>query len=131
MMRRWRPVTPKLKDKVLVPVLGDQYGNVLLAGDLVLQLDEARGEVGVRYFEHWFPLDPATYPSVFDPSRGAMPASSGAERTAAIEIESVMRALQALPPHGSSGAAERTPRRSPAGDHLRSRSTRRQSPTER
>ena len=36
----WRPVTPKLKDKVLVPVLGDQYGNVLLAGDLVLQLDE-------------------------------------------------------------------------------------------
>ena len=36
----WRPVTPKLKDKVLVPVLGDQYGNVLLAGDLVLHLDE-------------------------------------------------------------------------------------------
>ncbi len=37
-------MTPKLVDKVLVPVLGDQYGNVLLEGDLELELDERRGE---------------------------------------------------------------------------------------
>ena len=106
----WRPVTPKLKDKVLVPVLGDQYGNVLLAGHLVLELDDARGEVGVRYFEHWFPLDPATYPSVFDPGRDALPTNGVAGRAAAIELESVMRALQALPPHSSTGASERQAR---------------------
>ena len=57
----------------------------------------------MRYFEHRFPLDPATYPSVFDPGRDALPAGSGAERVAAIELESILRALQALPPHRSTG----------------------------
>ncbi len=106
----WRPVTPKLRDKVLVPVLGDQYGNVLLKGDLKLELDERRGEVGVRYYEHWFPLDPASYPSVFNPGRDTLPAESAADRVAAIELESILRALQALPPHDSTGAAERQAR---------------------
>jgi malto-oligosyltrehalose synthase len=106
----WCPVTPKLEDKVLVPVLGDQYGNVLLKGELKLELDERRGEVGVRYFEHWFPLDPASYPCVFNPGRDALPAASAAERVAAIELESILRALQALPPHRSTGASERQAR---------------------
>jgi (1->4)-alpha-D-glucan 1-alpha-D-glucosylmutase len=106
----WRPVSPKLRDKVLVPVLGDQYGNVLLAGDLVLELDAPRGELRVRYFEHRFPLDPATYPSVFDPGRDTLPARSGAERAEVGELESILRALQALPPHTASGAAERAAR---------------------
>ncbi len=103
----WHPVTQKLSDKVLVPVLGDQYGNVLLKGDLKLELDERRGEVGVRYYEHWFPLDPASYPCVFNPGRDTLPAGSAAERVAAIELESILRALQALPPHRSTGAEER------------------------
>src|SRR6185295_10290907 len=64
----------------------------------------------VRYFEHWFPLDPATYPSVFDPGRDALPTNDVAGRAAAIELESVMRALQALPPHSSTGASERQAR---------------------
>jgi (1->4)-alpha-D-glucan 1-alpha-D-glucosylmutase len=102
----WRPVTPKLRDKVLVPVLGDQYGNVLLKGDLKLELDERRGDVGVRYYEHWFPLDPASYPLVFNPGRDSLPTGNAADRVAAIELESILRALQALPPHNSTGAAE-------------------------
>jgi (1->4)-alpha-D-glucan 1-alpha-D-glucosylmutase len=60
-------VTPKLKDKLLVPVLGDQYGNVLIKGDLVPELDERHGEVGVRYFEHWF-RRPGDYPCVSIPA---------------------------------------------------------------
>jgi (1->4)-alpha-D-glucan 1-alpha-D-glucosylmutase len=132
----WRPVTPKLQDKVLVPVLGDQYGNVLVKGDLKLELDERRGEVGVRYYEHWFPLDPASYPCVFNPGLDKLHAGNAAERVAATELESILRALQALPPHRSTGAAERQARhdetviekrrlaelarRSPAGaQHLR------------
>jgi (1->4)-alpha-D-glucan 1-alpha-D-glucosylmutase len=106
----WRPVTPKLEDKVLVPVLGDQYGNVLVKGDLKLELDERRGEVGVRYYEHWFPLDPASYPCVFNPGLDALHAGNAAERVAAIELESILRALQALPPHRSTGATERQAR---------------------
>jgi (1->4)-alpha-D-glucan 1-alpha-D-glucosylmutase len=90
-----------------VPVLGDQYGNVLLKGELKLELDERHGELGVRYYDHWFPLDPASYPCVFGPDREALSEGGAAERVAAIELESILRALQALPPHRSNGAAER------------------------
>jgi len=106
----WRPVTPKLKDKVLVPVLGDQYGNALLAGELALEIDEAGGELGVRYFEHRFPLDPATYPSVLDLVSDALPRCSAEKRADAIELESITRALRSLPPHSASRAAEREAR---------------------
>src|SRR5262249_15080732 len=48
----WRPVSPRLRDKVLVPVLGDQYGNVLVAGEIQLDFDARAGELSARYFEH-------------------------------------------------------------------------------
>ena len=36
----WSPVKKELKDKVLVPVLGDQYGKVLESGALTLAFEE-------------------------------------------------------------------------------------------
>src|SRR5690606_1142094 len=35
----WQPATAKLTNKVLVPVLGDQYGNILATGDLLLKFE--------------------------------------------------------------------------------------------
>jgi (1->4)-alpha-D-glucan 1-alpha-D-glucosylmutase len=55
----WDPPEPKLKDTILVPVLGDHYGRVLEAGQLRLDRDGIR--LLVRYFEHEFPVDPRTY----------------------------------------------------------------------
>jgi (1->4)-alpha-D-glucan 1-alpha-D-glucosylmutase len=46
---------PELHDKVLLPVLGDAYGDVLENGEL--KLVRADGKVWVRYFERRFPLD--------------------------------------------------------------------------
>ncbi len=103
----WRPVTPKLRDKVLVPVLGDQYGHVLLAGELELVLDAAAGELSVRYFEHRFPLDPSTYPLVLGPGMQTIARRTAAERTDVIELESIIRSLEGLPPHTASGEDER------------------------
>ncbi|HZA20675.1 MAG TPA: alpha-amylase family glycosyl hydrolase, partial [Actinomycetota bacterium] len=54
----WDPPEPRLKGKILMPVLGDQYGRVLEAGDLTLERDG--DEVIVRYFEHEAPIAPGS-----------------------------------------------------------------------
>jgi (1->4)-alpha-D-glucan 1-alpha-D-glucosylmutase len=46
----WHPVNRDLEGKVLAPVLGDHYGNVLERGELAL------ADGAVRYHEHVFPL---------------------------------------------------------------------------
>ncbi len=57
----WRPATPHLKGKVLLPFLGDHYGAVLERGELELRLDERTGSFSVWYFEHRFPLAVRSY----------------------------------------------------------------------
>src|SRR5688572_1979703 len=61
----WEPHRGYLHDKLLVPVLGDQYGHELESGKLVLKLDEANGELAVwAYDHHKLPLCPLTYRDV-------------------------------------------------------------------
>jgi (1->4)-alpha-D-glucan 1-alpha-D-glucosylmutase len=61
----WEPHRGYLHEKLLVPVLGDQYGIELDAGKLVLKLDEAAGELAVwAYDHHKLPLCPLTYGEV-------------------------------------------------------------------
>ncbi|HET7608144.1 MAG TPA: alpha-amylase family glycosyl hydrolase, partial [Gammaproteobacteria bacterium] len=61
----WEPHRGYLHDKLLVPVLGDQYGIELDAGRLELKLDEAAGELAVwAYDHHKLPICPLTYGDV-------------------------------------------------------------------
>jgi (1->4)-alpha-D-glucan 1-alpha-D-glucosylmutase len=57
----WRPRQPNLKGKVLVPMLGDQYGNVLERGELELRFEPERGGFDIWYFQHRFPVHPRCY----------------------------------------------------------------------
>ena len=52
----WAPAEPSLKGKVLLPFLGDHYGNVLESGQLQLRLDGERGTFSVWYYGHRFPI---------------------------------------------------------------------------
>ncbi len=54
----WNPLKPELRNKVLLPILGDQYGAELEAGHIVL----AYGGQGFRieYFDKSLPVDPQT-----------------------------------------------------------------------
>lgn len=54
----WNATEEKLRDKVLMPVLGDQYGRVLENGDIKIGRDGVR--FTVRYFEQEFPVAPRT-----------------------------------------------------------------------
>ncbi|HYO10221.1 MAG TPA: malto-oligosyltrehalose synthase [Tepidisphaeraceae bacterium] len=53
---------PELHGKVLLPVLGAPYGQVLEKGELKLKRD-ADGALAVYYYDHRFPIDPATAPA--------------------------------------------------------------------
>ena len=57
----WTPDDASLRDRILVAVLGDQYGHELDKGRL--QIEGDNGVFWVRYGEHRFPLDPRTYGS--------------------------------------------------------------------
>jgi len=60
----WQPLKRSLRNRLLVPVLGDQYGRELEAGRINLIFDEGEEVLAIRYFDHLFPLDPRTYPLV-------------------------------------------------------------------
>ena len=57
----WFPETQGIHDQVLLPVLGDLYGEVLERGELRLRFDAQSGSFSVWYHEHRFPICPATY----------------------------------------------------------------------
>ena len=55
----WDPPERKLRNTILMPILGDHYGRVLEAGQLRLDREDVR--LVVRYYEHEVPIDPRTY----------------------------------------------------------------------
>jgi len=68
----WDPPQAKLADTVLMPVLGDHYGRVLEAGELVIE--RHGGSFTVRYYDHEAPLSPRTLDGLL--SRAAARAGS-------------------------------------------------------
>jgi (1->4)-alpha-D-glucan 1-alpha-D-glucosylmutase len=52
----WDPPEAKLRNTVLMPVLGDHYGRVVEAGDI--QLARVEGRFEIRYFDHVLPVAP-------------------------------------------------------------------------
>src|SRR5215470_1540553 len=60
----WDATRPDLKGRVLLPVLGDQYGVVLENGDIELRFDPEHGSFSAWYFAHRLPISPHTYPSI-------------------------------------------------------------------
>ena len=58
----WHPVKDELADKVLIPILGDQYGAVLERQEL--QLTYRDGAFVVRYYDDLLPIAPDTYAAI-------------------------------------------------------------------
>ena len=60
----WDASARGVRGKVTLPVLGDQYGKVLEAGELRLQLDAAEGTFYVAYYAERFPIAVRRYPQL-------------------------------------------------------------------
>ncbi|MFZ1415740.1 MAG: malto-oligosyltrehalose synthase [Defluviicoccus sp.] len=64
----WRPAKPELHGKLLVPLLGDNYGAVLTNGELKLAIDDSEDGFSVWYYANRLPLSPATYGRILRPA---------------------------------------------------------------
>jgi (1->4)-alpha-D-glucan 1-alpha-D-glucosylmutase len=93
----WRPLKEELHGKVLIPVLGDHYGEVLARGELKLVLQPERGEFDVFYFNHRFPVDPREYPRILQLCVEPLAMEIGAKNSALLEFQSLITAFDHLP----------------------------------
>jgi (1->4)-alpha-D-glucan 1-alpha-D-glucosylmutase len=58
----WDPLKPELSGKILLPFLGETYGEILDDGEITLSFDA--GHFYAAYYDHRFALSPRTYPAV-------------------------------------------------------------------
>jgi (1->4)-alpha-D-glucan 1-alpha-D-glucosylmutase len=92
----WHPVNPDLDNKVLLPFLEDQYGNVLEAGKI--QLAYEGGAFWLRYHQTRLPVAPCTYPAILERTLAELSRSLGEGNIHLRELQSVLTALRYLPP---------------------------------
>src|SRR5690625_6165824 len=86
-----------MHNKVLVPVLGDHYGNILDSGELRLSFDSENGAFAVEYYEHLFPIDPQTYPYIFKDSEQCITEPRQSEDDVLLEFQSLLTAFEIHP----------------------------------
>ncbi|MEX2495610.1 MAG: malto-oligosyltrehalose synthase, partial [Woeseia sp.] len=106
----WQPLKEELRGKVLLPVLGDHYGNILEHGELELVFDAARGSLAVEYYEHHFPIDPREYPRVLEPELELLRSRLDEGAAALVQFESLITAFGNLPPRTSTTEESRRER---------------------
>lgn len=102
----WSPVKPELAGKVLLPILEDQYGNVLDSGKLTLTFRD--GGFEVRYADFGMPIAPGTYDAVLEPAIEPLIELQGAEHDDVLEAQSILNAIGHLPTRNSEDPAQHT-----------------------
>jgi (1->4)-alpha-D-glucan 1-alpha-D-glucosylmutase len=60
----WRALPYRRGGGILVPVLGQPYGNALEAGEIELRYDSKEGSFSAWYYEHRLPIAPECYPGI-------------------------------------------------------------------
>ena len=91
----WRPIKEELRNRILLPILGNQYGQVLESGELKLEYRE--GAFCLRYYDSLLPLDPRTYRVILTHRQEAIKEALPAESEDLRELESIVTALEHLP----------------------------------
>jgi (1->4)-alpha-D-glucan 1-alpha-D-glucosylmutase len=92
----WAPVKAELAGKVLLPILGDQYGAVLDSGQLQLVLED--GGFRVRYYEHLMPVAPRSWGRILGHGLAELQARLGAEHPDLVELKSLISWITTIPP---------------------------------
>jgi (1->4)-alpha-D-glucan 1-alpha-D-glucosylmutase len=92
----WDPVKRQLANKVLLPILGDQYGRVLENQELILEY--ADGTFSLRYHETRLPIAPRSATQILGHRLEALTATLGEADPHLQEYQSIITALTNLPP---------------------------------
>jgi (1->4)-alpha-D-glucan 1-alpha-D-glucosylmutase len=89
----WAPLKPALRNKLLLPILGDQYGTELESKHIQVTFED--GLFRVHYYDHVMPVAPRTVHLIFDQGegeQGALPQS----------FRELLSAIEEVPPHETS-----------------------------
>ncbi len=89
----WHPLKSDLRDKVLLPILSDQYGRVLERGELQVYFEE--GTFYLRYGDRRLPIAPGTYRYVLEIALQNLAEHKDEDFYA--EVQSILTALEYLP----------------------------------
>jgi (1->4)-alpha-D-glucan 1-alpha-D-glucosylmutase len=92
----WHATTPDMDNKVLLPILGDQYGAVLESGKLRLAYHD--GTFAVHYGEHLLPVAARTCALLLRPCLDAIAATMAADDEPLQDLQSVLTEISHLPP---------------------------------
>jgi (1->4)-alpha-D-glucan 1-alpha-D-glucosylmutase len=93
----WNPLKEEMRNKLLLPILGHQYGEELEAKHIQVVLED--GRFYVKYYDHRIPAAPRPTPLIFFRRPiGTLPSEHETEGMPP-ELVEVLRELTQLPPH--------------------------------
>ncbi|HEV2761593.1 MAG TPA: malto-oligosyltrehalose synthase, partial [Pyrinomonadaceae bacterium] len=92
----WRPPNPNLTDKVLLPILGDQYGRVLENQEI--KISYRGGAFYANYYETSLPVGPRTWTRLLELADEDLRTRLDESSPEVLELESIVTALRNLPP---------------------------------
>ena len=92
----WNPPKADLVNKVLLPILGEQYGRAL--EDQLITVGYDGGSFFVEIYGKHLPLTPRSWSVLLEPAAAALKARLGESHESVLELESILTALSHLPP---------------------------------
>ena len=93
----WNPPKRDLANKVLLPLLGDQYGRILEDQQIAVIYESGAFRVSVN--QKPLPLAPRTWALVLAPAAAALKTRLGESHEHVLELESILTALSHLAPN--------------------------------
>jgi (1->4)-alpha-D-glucan 1-alpha-D-glucosylmutase len=100
----WQPPKEALVGKVLLPVLGDQYGRILESG--LIRIAYSLGGFVTCFHEKSLPLSPRSWAMFLGPVAMALRNRIGPAHEHTLEMESILTAISHLPPGTENDAAK-------------------------
>jgi (1->4)-alpha-D-glucan 1-alpha-D-glucosylmutase len=98
----WTPFKPELYAKLLLPILGDQYGNVLERGELQLVFRD--GALSLTYFDIDLPINPRQAAGVYRAAVDPLTHVLGPDDPQLHEFLSIVSSLENMPRYAESNA---------------------------
>src|SRR4030042_1481615 len=105
----WKPVKNELENKVLLPILGDQYGRILENQELNLKFEE--GAFYIYYYERKLPVASISYIRTLKFQIDRLEKKMGSHHPHFQELLGILTALEHLPPRTEKDRNKRVGRR--------------------
>ena len=105
----WNPPNPSLKNRILIPILGDQFGRVLEGQEIKVTYRD--GAFHAHYYETTLPIASRTSTLILDLALRDLKPRLDPEHRDVFELESIVTALRHLPPRTETDPARVRERR--------------------